>query len=721
MNTPKNLLITSLSGILLSSAAVADTQKPFANKETPLEELVVTAELLENNILELPNSVSLIDQDAIAARSARHLEDLLNLAPNVNFASGASRGRFIQVRGIGERSEFQEPIINSVGVIVDGIDFTGIATAATTLDVQQVEVLRGPQGTLFGANALAGLINVVSYRPSDTRYAKLDVAVEDYGGQQLGAVLSGPATERSAYRVALSHFHSDGFTENVFLDRDDTNSIEETAARLRWVSEVNDRLELDATILLADIDNGYDAFSLDNTRQTYSDNPGRDRQKTRAGALHARYQLKDQLQFVASLSTADSELEYSYDEDWSHPGICNHTACDSALFGFDWFYASTDNYQRDNQNTSFDVKLVSTQPGAVSWVGGIYHREQDIDLLRRYTFNDGDFQSALSTSNTALYGQVDVALAEQWSLSTGLRFETRDLEYLDNSNAAAQVDENLWGARLALEYRATNGTFYYGLISRGYKPGGFNLDGSISFEQREFDSETMLNYELGIKGLWFNDALQLQASVFYQDRDGIQSKQSIVRSIATGETGANCPCSFTDFTDNAASGSNRGFEVEFNWLASASLTLFGSLGILDTQFNQLLSFEHVNADRDNGIAFDLNGREQAHAPGYQWFVGAHYDLNEQLRITASLEAKDDFFFSDRHEERSDAYELLNFEIAYRVDNWQVALYGKNLTDKLVKTRGFGSFGNDPRKFYETEAYNQFAAPRVLGVKASIEF
>ncbi|NND82576.1 MAG: TonB-dependent receptor plug domain-containing protein, partial [Gammaproteobacteria bacterium] len=199
----------------------------------PLTEIVVTAELLESSPLEIPNSVSVVDAQAIEQRSARHLEDLLNMAPNVNFASGASRGRFVQIRGIGERSEFQEPIINSVGILVDGIDLTGIATAASTLDLKQVEVLRGPQGTLHGANALAGLINMVSNVPTDQFESSLNVALEEFGGRQLGGVLSGPINDQTAYRIAVNHFASDGFVDNVFLNRADTNNIDETAARLR--------------------------------------------------------------------------------------------------------------------------------------------------------------------------------------------------------------------------------------------------------------------------------------------------------------------------------------------------------------------------------------------------------------------------------------------------------------------------------------------------------
>ena len=686
-----------------------------------LEEIVVTAELLESNVLELPNSVTIIDNATIQQRSAHHIEDLLNLAPNVNYATGASRGRFIQIRGIGERSEFVEPINNSVGVIVDGIDMTGVATGVTTLDIQQVEVLRGPQGTLYGANALAGLINVVSNRPTEEFYANVNVGIEEFNGLEYGAVISGPTSNNSGYRLAFNHYESDGFTEDVFLGREDTNNIDETSVRGRFVSQVNDRLNLDFTVFLADINNGYDAFSLDNTRQTFSDQPGSDTQETIAGSFKAAYSISDSLNFEGLISLADSEIEYSYDEDWSNVGICDNTACDSALFGFDWFYSSFDQYLRDNTNSTIDLRLISQSNSPVSWIVGAYHRDQSIDLLRIYTFEDGDFTSALETTNTAIYGQVDFTLSDNWSLSTGLRSEQRDLDYSDNDGGEASPDESLWGGRIALQYKSNSGAFYYGLVSRGYKPGGFNLDGSVFPEDREFDTETMINYEIGIKNSFLDDTLQLQASLFYQDRDDIQVDQSIVRSFETGEIGGTCPCSFTDFTANAASGTNKGIELELNWYANDRLSVYGSLGLLDTEFDEFLSFDHILADRDNGIAFDLAEREQAQAPSYTFVLGGEYALTSNLSLSGSIEAKDEFLFSNSHDSTSDAYELLNLELTYQAENWRVALYGKNLTDELVKTRGFGSFGNDPRNFYETDEYNQFGAPRVIGLKASMEF
>ncbi len=132
-----------------------------------LEEVLVTAEFRPVSAQDTAASISVFNQRVIEDRTAVYVAQLLNLAPNVNFASGASRGRFLQIRGIGERSQFVEPINPSVGLLVDGMDFTGIAGVASTFDLQQVEILRGPQGTLFGANALAGMINMVSNAPGD--------------------------------------------------------------------------------------------------------------------------------------------------------------------------------------------------------------------------------------------------------------------------------------------------------------------------------------------------------------------------------------------------------------------------------------------------------------------------------------------------------------------------------------------------------------------------
>lgn len=707
--------------LLCALVSAVSNFSAFAQESRPVEEIVVTAEFVDSNLLELPNSVTVIDSDAINQRSAQNLEDLFAFAPNINFATGASRGRFIQIRGIGERSEFQEPINNSVGVIVDGVDFTGISAGVSTLDIQQVEILRGPQGTLFGANALAGLINVVSNKPSSEPYAKVTVGVEQYDGREASAVISGPTSDKSGYRLAVKHYESDGFTRAVFLGRDDTNNIHETTAKTSYTAQVNDALKLDFSLFYADIDNGFDAFSLsnvpgDHSRATDTDEPGVDRQETYAPAFKLSYDINESLKFEGTLSAAFSDLEYSFDEDWSNLFLCDAPGV-SCPFGD---FSSFDQYERDNENQTLDFRLLYSPLESVSAVFGAYYRDQSVDL-ERVRIGDPLFQSELDTTNTALYGQVKFDINQRLSLTNGLRVERREVDYRDITGASSSPNETLWGGRIALEYLADDGTFIYGLVSRGYKAGGFNLEGSLSEANREFDTETLVNYEVGLKKSFLNDSLTLQASIFFQDRKDIQVSQSIVSSLATGEIDGVCPCDFTDFTGNSAGGTNEGVEVEVDWVVNNILTFSAALGYLHTEFEDFESFSHINADRDTGVAFDLDGREQAQAPSYTAFLGANLNITNHISLNLSSEAKDDFLFSDSHEGRSDSYVQHNFELSYSVENWSIAFYGKNITDEVIETRGFGIFGNDPRDGFTLNEYTQLGAPRVLGIKASFEF
>lgn len=673
-----------------------------ATADHVIDEIVVSADFRDTKLLESAASITVLDGQTIAKRQARHLEQLLNLAPNVNFSSGASRGRFIQIRGIGERSQFVEPINPSVGILVDGIDFTGIAGAATTMDIQQVEILRGPQGTLHGANALAGLINLQAVQPSKQTEGNLEISLAEYNSQTISAGLGGAISEELGYRFAVQKHSADGYIENDFLNRDDTDNIDELSIRsiLDWQASVDTNLKL--TVFHVDADNGYDAFSLDNTRHTLSDNPGHDRHEATAVALQSSWQANQNFELASTLSYANNNLEYGYDEDWTYSDICVDFVC-----VFDG-YSSVDNYIRDSKNTSIDVRLVSKDGGKVfsgstDWVLGVYWRDQDEELMRQYTFADSDFTSDFNTRNLAIYGQLDSQLSSAITLITGLRIEQRKADYADSQLVAHDVDEDLWGGRIAMQYQTSADYMVYGLISRGYKAGGVNSDPDLAAADREFDTEQMWNFETGIKGLWLDGSLQAQVALFYQLRDDIQIKQSLVQPIE--DTNA---VSFTDYFGNSAEGSNYGVEVEFNYLASDTLALFGSVGLLETEY-------------DTPLSDTLDSREQAHAPAYQFSLGASVQLSDNLALTVDVEGKDEFFLSSRHSTETQAYELVNANMVYDAGDWELSLWGRNLTDEDVIVRGFGSFGNDPRNGYITEPYYQFGEPRVFGLSGKYNF
>ncbi len=684
-----------------------------------LQEIVVTASFRDLSVRDIPASLTLLDARTLRERNADHIEDALNIAPNVNFATGASRGRYIQIRGVGERSQFVDPINPSVGMVIDDIDVSGIGNAGTLFDVRQVEILRGPQGTRYGANALAGMVNIRSNDPTDTFESSISSGYGNYGSWNLGGVLSGPLDDRLLGRLAVQQQRSDGFVDNKFLNRDNTNNRDEltTRAKLSWLA--SDTLSVDVTGLYIDIDNGYDAFSLDNNRRTLSDQPGQDRQETSAVAVTTSWRGHDAFQLQVITSWSDSNLEYGFDEDWSFNGLCAGLACEG------WEYSSNDNYLRERKASRVELRLSSTEAGQIGnntdWVAGIYINQQDQTLKREFFdwdlgVADAEFTSDYEAENLALYSQLSTPLNERLTLTIGARWERFESDYKDSRGVKASPDEDLWGGQLSLEYQLDNNTMVYGLVSRGYKAGGVNgeavgraksngfASSVTSFlEQRlEFETETLLNYELGLKGFYLNDTLQIRVAGFFMDRNDIQLKGWYNEGPL-----------FVGYIDNAASGDNVGIEFESSWQLTNQLQVFVNLGWLDTEIDNFVV-------KDGISLVDKSGREQAHAPNYQFNIGTRFDFGQGFFGHLELEGKDSFYFSDSHDQTSDSYELINASFGYQSQHWDIRLWARNLSNEDYSTRGF-YFGNDPRKFYANEQYVQFGEPRVFGVNTTYHF
>ena len=684
---------------LLIAANASAQQTNTAQQTKSLPEIIVTADFRAGELQTIPASLTVMTEELIKARSAQHLEDIINLAPNVNFSSGSSRARFFQIRGIGERSQFSQPINPSVGFIIDGVDFSGIGTAATMFDVEQVEVLRGPQGTRYGANALAGLINIRTKAPTDSLEAAVEATVAEYDTYSLGAAVSGPLVKNKILaRLAVQQYESDGFIDNTYLNRDDSNNRDEftTRAKLRFL--VSDDLTVDASLLHADIDNGFDAFSLDHDRKTRSDQPGHDRQRSTALGVDINWNVSEAFRVEGLLSLAESDLEYGYDEDWTYIGFHPDE------------YSSFDNYNRDRDNYSVELRLLSNEAGklfnnSTDWVVGVYHLAKDEQLERQYTYLAQDFSSDYDTANSAIYGQLDIALSEKLTLITGLRFEQWQADYQDSNTLAIDSDENLWGGKLGLDYQLNDQQLVYGILSQGYKAGGVNTDGSLPDDQRDFETETMLILEGGLKSQWLDNRLYTQLSIFYAQRDDQQVKSSYMISRPDSST------EFVDYVENAAEGNNYGLEAELTWQATDQLQVFANLGLLETEFDEYFA----PATQVDPGGLDLSGREQAHAPAYQFALGGRYDFSSGWFVRGEIEGKDSFYYSDRHNAQSDAYELLNMRLGYDATQWSAALWVRNLTDEDYTVRGFGSFGNDPRDGYTPGVYEQLGEPRVVGI------
>ena len=672
------------------------TQVQADQSESPaIEEVVVTAEFRPMSAAEVPVSVSVLDPDA-NGDLINHLDELLSRSANVNLTSGASRARFFQIRGIGERSQFVEPLNPSVGLIVDGVDLSGLGGAATLFDVQQVEVLRGPQGTLYGANAMAGLINVVTPDVTENLSGSLQVDAGNYSARGAGGVLAGPIGDDVGFRISARTYQDDGFIDNIYLNRDDTNARDERTLR----GKLQGKLSKGSWQLAAgsiDVDNGYDAFSLDNNRNTRSDEPGRDAQESLYLAFNASTTLSDAVLGEVAVGWVDSDMAYGYDEDWTFDGF--HP------FG----YRSTDLYLRDVETRTADVRLLSAPgqglvDGAVDWLVGLYALDKEVDFSRDYTFAGGLFSSDYAIDRLALYGELAANLADDMRISVGLRAEQHESSYRDSAGEQFSPDDDLVGGRLLLERSLASGNLLYMSLTRGYKAGGFNTDGSLDADLREFDPESLWNMEVGFKGSLMDERLALSAALFRMQRRDVQISTSITRLREDGSA------EFIGYTGNGAKGVNQGLEVEAVLQTTDRLQLTASAGLLDAEFENYI----------NGSGEDLDGRDQAQAPAYHYYFAADYRFTQALRLNISLEGKDDYYFSDGHAERSPSYAVYNGSLRYSLDAWELSAWGRNLGDKDYFVRGF-SFPNDPRDGYTATRWTQLGSPRQFGVTAKVSF
>ena len=663
-----------------------------------LDEIIVTSDFRDTTLNTTSKSITVLSEDQIYDKASQNLLETIANVPNVNFSSGASKAKYIQIRGIGERSQFETPINPSVGLILDGIDFSNATLGANLFDVKQVEILRGPQGTTFGSNALAGVITLKSNEPTKQTEGHIETTIGNYNTKAIGAVVGGSLIEDKLLgRISVYNNVSDGFMKNSYLNRTDTNNIDELnlKSQLKWLK--SDDHTIDINLIHSNIKNGYDAFTFDNSRTSISDEPGKDTQRTNAISIKSTKTLEN-ANLITSVSHSKSHMTYSYDEDWSNP-----TTQDG--------WTGTDEYIRTKQQSDIDLRLVSTKDITVfdklsSWTLGTYFKEYNNDLIRNHTDND-QYRSDYTMKNSALYGQLDTKLSNKLTLISGLRLENIDLKHNDSDNFHVSSDETLVGGKIGVNYTKDQNHLYYATLSKGYKPGGVNATNSIPQDAREFKTETLFNLDIGANTNYFDNTLTSRLNLFYGKRYDQQVKSSYVENANNG--GA----TFTEYFTNAAKGTYYGLESQLDYYYNDNLYLYSSLGLLKSKFD-----EYVDS---NPRSTDVNGRDQAQSPRYQYSLGFSYAIDESFTFKSSVNGRGSYYFSNRHNYKAKSYKLLNSSFIYTKDNLTLTLWGKNLTDEDYQTRGFGTFGNNPANGWATELYTQQGDPRTFGFTLGYDF
>lgn len=697
MNNQRKLLSACLSCALLANvpSVIAD------DKSNDEEVIIVYGALSRTPLSEMASSISVFNEAEIQRRQAQHLEDILNSAANVNFSTGASRGRFVQIRGIGERSQFVDPVNPSVGYLVDGIDYSGLFAGASTFDVQQIEIFKGPNSARFGAEGLAGMVNVITTDAGDSA-SKLQAGIANYGAFNLGIAHGAEVSDSFGYRVSVHKNRRDGFIDNIHLNRDNTQNIDELTGRLKLSWQATDNLSIDTVFHMIDVDNGYDAFSLDNNRNTLSDQPGFDRQDSNAIGIEADYQGLSWANLKATVSHLSADLDYGYDEDWSFVGIRPG-----------WEYSSTDHYLRDRTDSAFELKLSSKDAG--KWVIGARFADKDEDLLREYTYAAADFTSNMKREDSALFGEYRFDLNDGSWLTASARLARQSFDYIDANSVVVNDTQSDWGAELSYHNMLDDNTMAYASLTRSYKMGGVNGEalGSIDdpalapfrdqlLANKAFAPESLVGAEFGLKGMSQDGNFNYDLAVFYQSRKDIQYKSWVVEGQF-----------FTGFYNNAVDGANYGIETSLNYWANDNVRLFANLGWLKAHLNDFTR-------RANGQIETINKRDQAHAPSYQVNLGFEWELTSGLNWVVETDHKDRFYYSYTHDERSIKQNLLHTSLSWKLDNWQLSLFARNITNQDYANRGF-FFGNDPRDEYTAKLYEQLGEPRRFGVSVSYEF
>jgi len=682
----------------LSFALCLFTYLPLATAEDVIDEIVVTADFRDRPAKELAASVSIIDAEFIEQVATQHFEELVAVVPNLNWSGDGHRARYFQIRGVGELEQYQGAPNPSIGFLIDDIDFSGIGTVATLFDVEAVEVLRGSQGSRYGANALGGLIYVRSTAPSAERNGRLQLSVGDDDAGSLGLAVGGSLDEdeRLVFRFSAHNHQSNGFRDNAFLGRDDTNGRDETGVRFGLGFEPAESWSGRLAVIYANVDNGYDAFSLDNSYTMLSDKPGRDAQESLGASLRFDWDDIGAGTLTSITAFADSDIDFSFDADWG-----NDDSWAPVLY--DYITVSA----RSRDTVSQELRWAND-----NWLFGVYALRLSEALA---TLNQGDyfdpgynfadsldypFASDYESTNVALFTQYDRHLSDVTRITTGARLEWRSIEYSDTDGFSASPSDSLWGGELGISHDLSDNLTGFATASRGYKAGGFNL-GPVPANWRFFDAEAMWTVETGLKASFLDDALRINSALFHSWREDQQVRASF-------QLVPNDPASFGFATINIDGGRTYGLETDLRWFAADSVELYANVGLLFGGFpGSVVEFPW------------LNGRDQAHAPRYSLAAGLVWRHEAGFFARLDATARDEFYFDVSHNQASQAHALLHARAGFEGENWLVQVWGRNLTDKHYAVRGF-YFGNEPPDFPST-LYTRLGDPRQVGVTLERRF
>ena len=748
------ILLSTLSAAIaasLSSGVLAE------NSTLVFEEVLVTAEKRSESLQDLSQAISVLDGDDLDNQQISSFVDLSAIAPGVNIAKNEGFKTVITIRGVGNEAN-QNAIANpSVSYHLDGIYVASpFALQTDFLDLERIEVLRGPQGTLFGQNSTGGAINVITQAPTvDDTFGKADLTVGDYGLVKARAAYNLPLSDTLAVRASFISNDRDGFTDNLTLgqDLDDANS---TSARVRVLYEPRDNFRANFTAQIFDEDRNGAA-------QKGLLDPTPDARELRQDS-RADYELTSELYSVVlewdfEAFSVKSLTSYQNDDVLiNRDNDRNDLAVLAPFAQLPSVYVPETNKQK---TVTQEINLISGNPlfGKMDWVAGVFYLDTEVEISIRelldfnfngsfdpftlaqvFAFDDTAEIGFISDSkperdSTSIYGQGTWNFNDEWRAVFGIRY-TEDEVYSAVTNFYGrtgtdiiEMDSEKVTGRFVVEHDFNDSTMGFASYTRGFKPGGSNLTYGLEAVVAPvvvlptFDEEIVDAYELGLKTDLADGRVRLNVAAFYYNYEGLQYQ-------------ATDPEVFQGGVGNIPESEILGAELELSAFLSDSVILDVRVAWLDTEITgNHLALDNVQSEAAGnaliGQGFNLfsddiqiarsaavqnvNGNELAKTPKFTGNIALNWntninagELNSSLQYTYRGEFKHRIF-NNAVTDIVPSYDIINLVVGFRPEgkNWSVELIAKNLTDeaginaRFTDVFGVGATGDEligPRQF-----------------------
>ena len=683
-------------------------------------------------------NISIIKEDKFTHNGNKNFENLIQSIGNLHYAGGTSRAKYFQLRGLGELSQFSGEGAPHfyVGYMIDNIDFSGIGMIGMLEDVKQIEIFKGPQSSIYGPNAMAGMINVVSNNPTKDKSLNISTNLYSNNGQSYSLSSSIPITKRLFSRFTLFKNYTDGFIKNVSdinNPKFNTNAKKESLFRTKLIYNPNAKLLLTLTIYHIDLNNKYDVWSPDNNGFiTFSDFQGYDKQKTNAFSINSKFNLTNST-LTSITAYSDNKMGYSYDGDWGNIIYWEQDPYNWYKDNLDYFsedvciqtygyypcyydYDFTDKTQRNRFSFSQEFRIKNNLKNNIILTSGIYYsKTKESDIRDGWIFAGAatNIHSIFDILNYAFYTQIAYPITKNLLISTTLRFDIndtkQDLNYASNDENWNTVhyfynneitDNNLIGGSIKINYQHTKTLIFNTFLSRGYKTSGINQTQYEEFDEkfRIYRSETCNNIEFGLN--YIKNKYNFKISTFYMHRDNPQ--------LRLAHQYTSDPTSFDYATYNAETAYHYGTEADFIINFSKFFKISQSFSLLET---------YVSKFKYRGTSY--GNRELSHSPNHKYTLGIYYDFSKYingLKIDIQSSYISNFYFEEQNDEQSNSYNLIDISLEYKYKNLTAALWSKNITNEKYAIRGY-KFVLDPIS-EEGKSYKSFGNLRTTGITLS---